>query len=458
MKITQEEVVDRQTVLRIELEDDDMGPYLDRGYRKVVQHTAVPGFRRGKAPRLIIERYLGRESLIQEALDFLLPDVTQRAIEAQDLETAGAPSVELLELDPVTVKATVALTPKIDLGSYGDIRVEETPVEITEEDKEQRLQELQKAAGTWEPVERPVEIGDMVTMDATGHVEESYVLDNKDAVYSVEEDNHLPFPGFAQNLIDMEVGTPREFLLDIPDDNTDARLAGKEAHCTVTISEIKERHLPELDDEFAKGLGEDYETLAELREAVASDLDEEAEKAQKFEYREAVLDRLVEGAVFELPPLLIDHAVQHMVERRDRFVDRLDIGMDEYLRYTGKSKDEIEQEMRESTLDRFRRSYALATLAESEGLQVSDEEVDERTDELKSSDGDGGEGESAIKPDLDSDEARSSIREMLLVAKAVDRLVSIAQGEAAESSAGEESPSEGNGDPEQGGATDDAES
>ena len=168
MKITQDEVVERQTVLHIELEDEDLEPYLDRGYRRVVNSAMIPGFRKGKAPRLIMERYLGRESLLNEALDFMLPDVTQRAVKAQELETAGTPRVELVELEPVSLKATVAFPPLVDLGSYRDIRVEEEIVEVTEEDVQKNLDELLEKAASWEPVERSVSAGDMVTMAVEG--------------------------------------------------------------------------------------------------------------------------------------------------------------------------------------------------------------------------------------------------------------------------------------------------
>ena len=168
MKITQEDVVDRQTVLQIELEKDDLDTYLDRGYRRVVDRTVVPGFRKGKAPRFIIERYLGRESLLHESLDFMLPDVAERAIAAKDLKSEGTPRIELLEMEPVTLKATVALAPHVDLGPYKEIRVDEAVQPVTEEQVQERLLKLQEEAASWEPVERPVKLGDMVTNGRAG--------------------------------------------------------------------------------------------------------------------------------------------------------------------------------------------------------------------------------------------------------------------------------------------------
>lgn len=427
MKVTQEEVVERQVVLNIELEDEDVDPYLDRGYRRVVGRTMIPGFRKGKAPRFIVERYLGRESLLSEVMDSMLPDATQRAITTQELETAGTPKVEVLELDPVTIKATVALVPDVDLGAYRDIRVDERPIDPGDDSVDQRLQQLRERAGTWEPVERPVRSGDMVTMDVAGTVEGSNFFEQEGAVHVAEEESVLPFPGFSGQLVGMEVGAAKEFTLTVSEDHADSRIAGKEAVFNVTISEVKEQNLPELDDEFAKSLPEGYESLEALREAIDTDVQTEAESARTQQYREDALDALIATAVIELPPLLIDHEVEHMVDRRDRLVDQLNIRMDDYLRFTGKTEDEIQQEMKQSATERLSRSYALSALAEEQELEVSDEEIDEKVQELAASAGD--EAESLQDRDLDSEEVRSSVRESLLVAKALDRLTSIVKGE-----------------------------
>ena len=428
MKITQEEVVDRQAVLRIELEDEDLNPYLDRGYRRVVQRAAIPGFRKGKAPRIIVEKFMGRESLLQEVMDFMLPDVTARAISSQDLDATGPPRLELLEMEPVTVKATVALTPRVELGGYGGIRIEEEPVEITEDDVRERLQELSKASASWEPKERPVKLGDMVTMNVAGTVEGAVILDQKDVVYIVNEESALPFPGFAQNLEGVEVSVPKEFDLRVSEDHADARIAGKEAHLQVTVGEVKEQNLPELDDEFAKSVGDGYESLATLRQSIEEDLSKEAKEAQAARFRESALEELQKVATVELPPLMIKHEVEHMVERRDRFAEQLNMRKDDYLRFTGKTEEEIQEEMQEQAMERLARSWVLASLAESEGLEVSSEEIDKKIQALKESGGE--ETEDRRDLDLTSDGARSTISEMLLVGKALDRLTAIAKGEA----------------------------
>ena len=171
MKITQDDVVERQTVLHIELEEDDVDPYLNRAYQRVVQKVNIPGFRKGKAPRRIIEQYFGRESMLNEILDTMLPELTTQAITDQNLDAVGLPSIELEDLDPFQFSATVPLRPEVDLGEYSSIRIDRSPPVIEDDAIENRIEQIRLSVATWEPTERPVEIGDMVTAQIKGTIE-----------------------------------------------------------------------------------------------------------------------------------------------------------------------------------------------------------------------------------------------------------------------------------------------
>ena len=261
-----------------------------------------------------------------------------------------------------------------------------------------------------------------------GHVGEESIIDADDTEYPVDEEAALPFDGFAREIVGAEIGSPFEFHLPIPDDYFNVSIAGKEAHFRITVKEIKERSLPDLDDEFAKGVGDGYDTLEELRESIRSRMVTEAEGARDMKLSEDALDKLVEGAEFDIPPLLIDHEIQHMVERRDEFVDRMNVTLDEYYKFTGKSEEEQLEEMREQAVDRFRRTHALFNLARAEGVEVSDEEIEQRLADLREAAS--GDGSGVDESGLDRPEARATIRESMLVQKAMDRLVEIAGGQA----------------------------
>ncbi len=424
MKITQDEIVDRQTVVHIELEDDDLDPYLDRGYRRVVQRVQIPGFRKGKAPRRIVQQFLGSESLLNEVLDTMLPELTSRAIEEQELDVAGLPQMEMVGLEPFSFKATVPLTPQVDLGAYPDIRVDETPVEVTEQDVEERLENLRVQMATWEPVDRPVKMADMVTLKAKGEIEGRTLLNESDGVHFLDEDGTRPFPGFSEELVGMAADEPKSFTLTVPDDFGDDTISGKEASFSVTVTEIKERALPDLDDEFAKGIGDGYESLQALRESTQEELNSEARERADHEYREKVVGALLEATEVELPPLILEHEIAHMEENRERMLARLNVRMDDYLQSVGKTAEDMQESLREEALQSITRHFALSKVAELENITVSDEDVEERLQTLRT--------EAAGQPDGQeiSEEMTDSVRRMATVQKTVDRLAAIARGEA----------------------------
>ena len=428
-----------QTVLNIELEEDDLPPYLDRGYRRVVNRVSIPGFRKGKAPRAIVENFLGRESLLREALDFMASDVTEKAIAERSLETVEPPDVELADFDPVVLKATVPLKPAVDLGDYRGIRVPETPAEVTEEDIDDRLEALRMDSASWEPVERPVALGDMVTMDATATVEESEILNASDAVYVAYAENRLPFPGLPQQLEGAEVGVAREFDIDIPDNYESEEIAGKTAHFSVTVNDVKERTLPELDDEFARGVGDGFDTLDALRESVRDGLQAEAEALAENQYREAALDGLVSGATVELAPLSVEREAERFIGRRERLAEMVGIPIEDFRRQSGTTEEEMRESARKSAVRDLSRSYALAALAEAEGLEVAREEVEQRLEEMLAAD-----GAQRRTRRGDRDRMRASVEAQLLEVKSMDRLVAIAKGDGdAEAAGAEEQHTEG---------------
>ena len=440
MKISQEEVVDRQAVLHIELEDEDLDPYLDRGYRRLAQRTLIPGFRKGKAPRHVVERYVGREGLLNEVLDSMLPEVTSRAIAEQELETASLPQIELVELDPVKLKATVPLTPEVDLGPYRDIRIAQEEGKgaegVTDEMVQQRLEALRRQLASWDPIDRPVEMGDMVTLQATATVEGRTVMDEKDAVFVLDEDGTRPFPGFSQRLVGLTKGEPAEFTLPIPEDHEDSTIAGKEVLVSATVGEVKEMVLPELDDEFGKSVGDGYESLEALRQEVERQLKAEAEDSATQRYRESVVTALVETATIQFPPLAAEHELEHMEDEQARGLSRVNVRMDDYLMSIGKTREEMREELREEAVQRLKRSAALSKMAQLEEIEVSGQEVDERMKTLFA------DSSKQVPSPEATEELKGSVQRMLLVEKAVDRLVAIARGEAEEAPKPQEQPKE----------------
>tara|TARA_B100000745_G_scaffold204213_1_gene134850 strand:- start:185 stop:1561 length:1377 start_codon:yes stop_codon:yes gene_type:complete len=432
VKITQDDVIDQQTVIHIELDDDDMDPYLDRAYQRVVQRVNIPGFRKGKAPRRIIEQYFGRESLLNEILDSMLPELTNQAINEKDLDAVGLPSIEMGELEPFQFSATVPLRPEVDLGGYSEIRIDKDQPEIEDDAVDSRIEQLRLSVATWEPAERPVEIGDMITAQIKGTVGEKTIFDENDAVYLVNEEIGRPFPGFSEKLVGMEPEKPSQFDLSIPEDFADPDLANQDASFDVTIKDIKARVLPEIDDEFAKGIGEGYETLSDLKEEVQKSIGAEAEEESTKTHRESIMEALMETAKVEMPALLLQHEAEHMVEEQERMVSQANMNMDDYLVSLGKTREEFVEESKTEASDRLKRSFVLAKLAEEEGIEISDEDIDDRISDMFSN------AEQEIPESSQNAQMRDYLSRSLLMEETMKKLEGIAAGESGKDNADQE--------------------
>ena len=422
MKITQDEVVERQTTLHIELDDEDIDPYLQRAYSRVVQNVNIPGFRKGKAPRSIIEQYFGRESLLNEILDSMLPELTGKAITEEDIDAVGMPSIDLEGLDPFQFSAVVPLKPDINLGEYKSIRVEKETPSLPDDAIDERIEQLRLSVASWEPVDRTVQTGDMVSTQIKGTLDDEVILDESDAVYLVNEDIGRPFPGFSDKLVGLESDEPSSFDLDIPEDFQDENLAGKNISFEVKIKDIKERVLPELDDAFAQSIGEGYESLEDLREEVDKSIINEAETEASRAHRENVIQALLESATVELPPLLIEHESTHMVEEQERMVTQANMVLDDYLTSIGKTRTELEEESRDEAIGRLTRSFVLSALADEENIDISDDEITERIEELFSN-------SDEEKPDSSQTaEMMDYMRRSMRMEQTMTRLEDIAEG------------------------------
>ena len=422
MKITQDEVVERQTTLHIELDDEDIDPYLQRAYSRVVQNVNIPGFRKGKAPRSIIEQYFGRESLLNEILDSMLPELTGKAITEEDIDAVGMPSIDLEGLDPFQFSAVVPLKPDINLGEYKSIRVEKETPSLPDDAIDERIEQLRLSVASWEPVDRTVQTGDMVSTQIKGTLDDEVILDESDAVYLVNEDIGRPFPGFSEKLVGLESDEPSSFDLDIPEDFQDENLAAKNISFEVNIKDIKERVLPELDDAFAQSIGEGYESLEDLREEVDKSIINEAETEASRAHRENVIQALLESATVELPPLLIEHESTHMVEEQERMVTQANMVLDDYLTSIGKTRTELEEESRDEAIGRLTRSFVLSALADEENIDISDDEITERIEELFSN-------SDEEKPDSSQTaEMMDYMRRSMRMEQTMTRLEDIAEG------------------------------
>jgi len=377
VKVSSAELPPRQLSLDIEVEQERLERAMDEAYRRLSGRVDVPGFRRGKAPRSMVERMIGRDRIVEEALDRLVPEVVSEAIEQEKVEPYTRPRVESIEFDPLRLKAIVGLAPKVELGDYKDnLRVPSESAVVGDEQVDAVIQRLRESHAQWAPVERPVQTGDRVGLDLRAMVEGSAkpLLDSKDAEYVVDAAGAQPAPGFADQLVGASPGDQKTFTLTMPDDYRDKDVAGKPAEFTVTVHWVKVRELPALDDAFVEQVGE-YSDVAGLRSAVEAQLREREETRVREQLEEAAVSKLVEISSIEFPPQLIDHQAQHMLETFTRSVEQQGLQLQQYLRLVGKEQEAFEQELRVEAETRVRRSLALDAFADAEKIDVEQQEV-----------------------------------------------------------------------------------
>ncbi len=445
MKITQEEVVDNQTTLRIELEEADLNPYLDQGYRRLAPQISLPGFRKGKVPRHIVEGFMGREGLLNEVLDNMVFEVTSKAIEEQDIDAAGVPKIEDLDLDPVSFTAIVALRPEVELGDYRAIRVPYEAEEVSDEIVSERIDNIRESLGSWETVERAPQIGDLINLDARGEIEGEEFWSREDGVLYLDEEGSMPVIGFPQAMVGIEPEQETEFTLSIPEDFRDASIAGKEASFTVTVKEVRERSLPELNDEFAQGLPDGYENLEALRNAVREGMAADAEARLGQEYETEVINALIDEAAIAIPPVMLENETNRVMNTQDQFLENANIRRDDYLRSIGKTEEEALREAEEEAERRIRRTFALNKVSELENIEVSEQEIDERFNEMYA-------GQRMRRQERRS--RRAPLDDMLKYEKTVALLVEIAKSDSEDQSAEDQTESSAQ-DAQEGDAQDD---
>ena len=430
MKVTRDNASPIELTLTVELAEEDENPFIDRSYRRTVSRVNIPGFRRGKAPRHIVERMLGRPTLLQEALDFMVPETLDQVLREQEVEAFAEPSIEITDLEPVSFTATIPLEPTVDLGDYLSIRVESDTTEVIDEDVDRVIERIQQEQAVWEPVERAVEYGDRLNLNVRGAIEDETVVEDDDVEYVPEEANVLPFPGFAPNLLGMVEEEEREFTVTIPEDYPREQYAGKDVQFQVTVLSVKEKNLPELDDEFAKSIGEGFDDLEALRANILESLTSQAESAARNQLEQQSLEALCEAAVVNASPILFERELESMQEERDRMLRQQNLDLTTYLRFLGKTLEEFREEMRPNAERRLTSALVMRKLAQVEEIEISDEDVQSETDRLLGLSSEGAEQDNLeqLREYLGTESTREGIRGSLHSRRVMERLTEITQG------------------------------
>ena len=422
MKVANEKTENSQVYLTIEMEPAEVEESLESSYQRLVKTARIPGFRKGKAPRQILERYIGRESLLEDALNNLVPQAYEKAIKEQEIEAIAQPQIEITQTDPLIFKAIVPLKPTVMLGDYKSIQAEPEKVEVTESNVDDVIEQLRHQQATWEPVERPVDFGDLVVFDIESSAEDTPFINQKGAQYQVLRDQSFPVAGFAEQLTGMKSNEEKEFKLQLPADYPRQELAGKEASFKVKVTEIKQEILPELNNAFAMQVDPEFKTLKTLRKRALSDLKLRAEENARMDFEERVVDAVVELTEIDFPPVVVESEINRMLNQRFQSGNQT---LEDYLSSINKTEEELREELRPSATKRVTRSLVLSKVTEEEKIKVKDSEIDTEIENMIK---DATEKKDELKKFLNTPQVRESIEQTLLTRKTLQRLTEIAKG------------------------------
>lgn len=370
-----------QGILTVEVDAETVDKSLDKAFKKVVKQINVPGFRKGKIPRPLFEKRFGVESLYQDALDMIVPGEYEKAIEETGIEPVDTPNIDVEQMEkgkPLIFKATVTVKPEVKLGEYKGLEVEKPDTEVTDEDVEEELKKLQeRLAELVIKEDGEAEMGDTVVIDFEGFVDGEAFEGGSAENYSLELGSGNFIPGFEEQLAGVKTGDEKEIEVTFPEEYHASELAGKKATFKVKVHEIKAKHLPELDDEFAQDADDEVETLDALKEKIQKDLKESKEHAAKHAVEDAVVEKAAENAEMDIPEAMINTELNRMLQEFEQNLSAQGLNLELYYQFSGQNEEALRNQMKEDAEKRVRFNLTLEAIANAENLEVSDEEVDE---------------------------------------------------------------------------------
>ena len=419
MSLQVEKLEKNMAKLTIEVSPEELEGALQHAYLKNRKQITIPGFRKGKVPRQIIEKMYGPSFFYEDAVNELIPSAYEKAVDECELELVSRPEVSIVQIEkgkPFIFTAEVAVKPEVELGQYKGIEVEKQDTAATDEDVDKEIDKERESNSRSITVEdRPVQDGDMTVIDFEGFVDGTPFEGGKGTDYPLTIGSGAFIPGFEEQLIGAEIGKETEVNVSFPEDYHAKDLAGKPAVFKCTVKEIKVKELPELDDDFAQDVS-DFDTLEEYKADVRKKIEERKAASAKAKKEDAVIEKIIEGAKMEIPDAMVKTQAEQGV---DEFAQRLQMqgmSIEQYLQYMGGSIDAMVEQYKPQALKRIQSRLVLEAVVAAENLEVSDEELEAEYSRMAEQ----YKMEVEKLKELFSDADKKNIREDLAIQKAVD--------------------------------------
>ena len=373
-------------VLTVEVPAEEVNAGLDKAFKKVVKEINVPGFRKGKMPRQMFEKRFGVESLYQDALDFILPDAYANAVEEAGINPVDRPEIDIETIEkgqPLVFTAKVIVKPEVELGEYKGLEVSKPDTEVTDEDIENQLKENQErmAELTVKEDEAIVE-GDTAVIDFEGFVDGEAFEGGQGNDYSLEIGSNSFIPGFEEQLVGVKAGEEKDVEVTFPEEYHAAELAGKAATFKVKVNEVKGKELPELNDEFAKEIDPEVESLEALRTKMKESLIAEKKSAADATLRDELVQKAAENATIDIPHAMIHTEMDRMMSDFEQRLTQQGMNLELYFQFSGQDEAALREQMHGDAETRVRVSLTLEAIAEAENMQVTSEDIDKELEKM----------------------------------------------------------------------------
>ena len=369
----------------IEITKEEFEKAIQDAYLKNRSKFNIPGFRKGKAPRKIIEMSYGEGIFYEDALNIILPKAYEEAIDNLKLEPVDTPEVDIEQIEkgkPVIIKVEVTIKPEVKLGNYQSIEVEKVEYNVTDEDVERELKAVQeKNARIIDASDRETKEGDILTIDFKGFIDGEEFEGGSAENQRLEIGSKTFIPGFEEQLIGKKKGDKVEVKVTFPEDYFEESLRGKDATFEVVIHEVKEKELPELDDEFAKDVSE-YDTMEEYKNSIRERLEKEAKDREKIEFENKIIEKVVEEAEVDIPEAMIEHQVEHEINEFDYRLKLQGLDLDQYLTLTNSKIEDLKEQIRPVAEKKVKTDLVLEAIGKKENIEATEEDIDKELEKI----------------------------------------------------------------------------
>ena len=380
MSLQVEKLEHNMAKLTVEVSAEEFEKALNGAYMKQRGKISIPGFRKGKVPRQMVEKMYGVEIFYDDAANAIIPEAYAKAYDESELEIVSQPKIEVVQIEkgkPFIFTAEVALKPEVTLGEYKGLKVDKYSNRVTQKEVEERLvQEQEKNARTIAVEGRPVQDKDEVVLDFEGFVDGVAFEGGKGENYPLTIGSGAFIPGFEEQLIGAEAGKEVEVNVTFPQEYHAPELAGKAAVFKCTVNEIKAKELPELDDEFAAEISE-FDTLDELKADIKAKIKEQKNADGKRQKEDQAMEQVVENATMDIPEAMIDTQVRQMADDFAQRMQQQGLNMEQYFQFTGMTAEKMLEELRPQAVKRIQTRVVLEAIVKAENIEITDERIDE---------------------------------------------------------------------------------